>query len=237
MMRIYVFHIYVNNIVADIFHQFGFGVRKRRRAPLQDAKTALGFRTTVRVMTPRWEYRVWGEDLSDLRAEVVALNESLGLRVSRETYLVGSPDTNAKIRDEILDVKRLIKTEHDFELWTPTLKEPFPLTATTVNEVLAMVLQSDPPKPEVLSFNSSGLLAHARGGGVIVAEVTKRRETYRQGDCLLEFVDATINGFTRHTVAIESEELSTAFELAARLGISTFPNQSYPAAIRRTLQM
>jgi exopolyphosphatase/guanosine-5'-triphosphate,3'-diphosphate pyrophosphatase len=188
-------------------------------------------------MAPRWEYRVWGEDLSELRAKVAALEASLGVRVSRETYLVGSPDTNAKIRAEILEVKRLLKTDRAFQLWTPTLKEPFPLAAATVSEVLAIVLGSDSPRLEVSSFEMANFLAQAKRAGVIVAEVSKRRDGYRHEGCLLEFAEVTVGGSTLHTVAIESEDLETAGDLAARMGISTLPNQSYPMTIRHALHI
>lgn len=235
---IYVFHIYVKNIVTYIFPPIRFWLQSSTIHGVDlTPKPFLGFRTTVLVMTPRWEYRVWGEDLSELRAEVVALDESLGLRVSQETYLVGSLDTNAKIRSGILEVKRLIEIEQAFQLWTPTLKEAFPLPEATVAEVLALVLGSDPPRSGVPSFETSGFLTHARGAGVIVADARKRRDGYRHKGCILEFAEVTINGSTLNTVAVESEELATATDLAARLGIDTLPNQSYPTAIRHTLHL
>ena len=188
-------------------------------------------------MAPRWEYRVWGEDLSELRAKMAALEHSLGVRISHETYLVGSPDTNAKIRAEILDVKRLLKTDRAFQLWTPTLKEPFPLVAATVHEVLAIVLGSDSPRLEVSPFEMAGFLAQAQKAGVVLVEVSKKRDGYRHEGCLLESAEVTVGGSTLFTVAIESEDLETAGYLAARLGISTLPNQSYPMAIRDALHI
>ncbi len=82
--------------------------------------------------------------------------------------------TNAKIRAGILEVKRLLKTDRAFQLWTPTLKEPFPLAAATVSEVLAIVLGSDSPRSEMSSFEMANFLAQAKRAGVIVAEVSKR---------------------------------------------------------------
>jgi len=188
-------------------------------------------------MTPRYEYRIWAKDLRDLGACLATQCEPLGERSSDETYLVLNVDINVKIRSEIVDIKKLIRTEKGFQLWTPILKEPFPLTAPTVQEVLVHLAGPNAPAGGAEPLEVGHFLALAEEVGAVVVTVSKRRHGYRDEGCILEFAEVTLDGYVLQTVAVESEDLPAATELATRLRINDLPNQSYPMAIRQVLRM
>jgi hypothetical protein len=228
-----VIHIYVNNIVSDTSP-----IPWSPDAEARLRNSVIPTPATVHSMTPRYEYRVWAPDLTELEARLAKHCEPLGMRVSEETYLVVlRADLNIKIRSGILDVKQLVRTERSFQLWTPLLKEGFPLPASSARELLAHLTDSDPPAGPGESFTIDGFLALAEEAGAVRASVAKRRHGYLQAGCILEFAEVTINGSDLHTVAVESEDLGSAIEVAAQLGIDELPNQSYQTAIRHVLRV
>lgn len=187
-------------------------------------------------MTPRYEYRVWAPDLSELAARLAAHCEPLATRVSEESYLVPPrTDLNIKIRAGTLDIKQLVRTERGFELWTPIVKEAFPLSPTSAGEVMAYLAESSPSQGGDEPLEIEDFLARAETAGAATVPVTKQRHGYLHEDCILEFAEVTINRFAVQTVAVEGEDLDTVGKVAGRLGIDELPNQSYPQKIRRIL--
>lgn len=189
-------------------------------------------------MTPRYEYRVWAPDLTELEARLVERCEPLGVRASEEIYLVfRRTDLNVKIRSGVLDIKQLVGAEREFQLWTPTLKEAFPMPLSAAAEVLADITRSDPPaagdEPVVLDR----FLALAEEVGAVVVKVAKTRHGYWHEGCILEFAEVVIDGSSLHTVAVESDDLDAAVDLATQLGVDELPNQSYQTAIRHALSV
>lgn len=60
----------------------------------------------------RYEFRVWGNDLTTLFARLRDAGGREGTEESRETYVVShiASPFNVKIRADLLDVKKLIET-------------------------------------------------------------------------------------------------------------------------------
>ena len=187
-------------------------------------------------MTPRFEYRVWAPDLTELAGRLAMQCKPTGVRVSQESYLVHPrTDLNIKIRGEILDIKQLVRTQQGFQLWTPILKQAFPISASSAAEVLGYLAGSPPPDGEHAPFDIDEFLARAKDAGSAMATVAKQRHGYLHEGCILEFAEVTINGSGVHSVAIESEDLDAALAVADHLGINELPNQSYQRAIRHSL--
>ena len=188
-------------------------------------------------MTPRYEYRVWAPDLTELAGRLEMVCTPLGVRVSEETYVVHPrTDLNIKIRAETLDIKQLVRIQQGFQLWTPILKEAFPLSASSAAEAMGYLAET-PSADKQASLDMDEFLARAEETGTAMATVTKHRHGYVLEECILEFAEVTINGLGLHSVAIESEDLDSALAVADRLGINEHPNESYQRAIRRALGM
>ena len=79
---------------------------------------------------PRWEWRTFDTSLNAIEGRIAGALEHVAPHTSAEIYLLrlGGPQ-NAKIRDGILDVKRLQQVDvNGLELWEPVLKAKFPLS-------------------------------------------------------------------------------------------------------------
>ena len=85
-------------------------------------------------IVPRWEWRTFDASLNAIEDRIAAALEHVAPHTSAEIYLLrlGGPQ-NAKIRDGILDVKRLHQVDvNGLELWEPVLKAKFPLSQNDV---------------------------------------------------------------------------------------------------------
>jgi hypothetical protein len=182
-------------------------------------------------MRPRWEYRVWGRRLDELHTGLQTFCTPTGVRTSEETYIVGALNLNVKIRFGVLDVKRLIDVQRSFQLWTPTFKGGFPLAAESIDEVLGDLLGPHSPADTQDAYGIEEFLILARNSGAIVAAASKHRHGFTHRDTILEFAEVTIDGSAVQSVAVETEDLTTAVEVAMELGIDRLPNESYPMAI------
>ena len=155
-------------------------------------------------MTPRFEYRVWATDLTELAGRLAMHCTPLGVRTSEETYLVHPrTDINIKIRAETLDIKQLVREQRGFQLWTPILKEAFPISASSAAEVMEYLAETPPSAGEHAPLDIDEFLARAEDAVTAIATVTKQRHGYLQEGCILEFAEVTINGLGVHSVAVE----------------------------------
>jgi hypothetical protein len=187
---------------------------------------------------PRFEFRVWGHELSAACDRLRQLAEPAATLESRELYVVaeGCDDTNAKIRNEVLDVKILQRVVDRCEQWQPWIKAGFPIAGSLLGEELLPRLGVTDLSIEREVAATSELIAllqnHPRIG---VARVSKQRTKYIIPGCLAEQAIVTIDGHRLETVAIESADVGALGELRSALGLESFENVSYPRAIKLTL--
>ncbi len=93
-------------------------------------------------IVPRWEWRTFGTDFG--AAGSLAALEPTAIQESDEVYLRTGSGPIVKIRDGLMDVKVLQDVSSEgLEQWVPVMKEGFPLAATDVENVFAM-LEIDP---------------------------------------------------------------------------------------------
>ena len=87
---------------------------------------------------PRFEFRVWGQDLSGPAGRLQALASPTATLESDEVYVVaeGCDDTNTKLRDDVLDVKVLQRVVERCEQWQPWIKAEFPVPAALLTQEL-----------------------------------------------------------------------------------------------------
>jgi len=94
--------------------------------------------------TPRWEWRTFSTRLADIEAKI-GLAVQIAPRQSDEVYLLNSTTPHsAKIRDGVLEVKRLQQVDSSgLELWSPAFKAAFPLSAPVLQSAFT-ALDSHP---------------------------------------------------------------------------------------------
>src|SRR5262245_55121053 len=88
-------------------------------------------------VVPRWEWRMFSEDLGEVGAKFAAL-EPERVQESDETYLLSlKGNASVKVRDGVLDVKELVAVDADgLEQCRPVLKATVPLSPDDVRGVM-----------------------------------------------------------------------------------------------------
>ena len=82
---------------------------------------------------PRFEFRTFGHDFNNYHKKMAKLSlpvpDDLRVRISDEIYIISNnvDDTNIKVRNNKLDVKKLIHVRDNLEQWNTIIKHDFPI--------------------------------------------------------------------------------------------------------------
>jgi hypothetical protein len=184
---------------------------------------------------PRYEFRIWSESLSPLRAKLEAKAEARETK-SQETYLISAvtEKCNAKIRAALMDIKVLIAEDRGLEQWKPIMKSGFPLARAVITEQIIPSLQLTPPALPRDEYTMDEFFQEVvqKEPKIAVVDVAKTRYQFNIGRCAIEYSNITINKLRRDTVAVESTDPNAVLQLVRELGINE-PNVSYIREIRR----
>lgn len=191
--------------------------------------------------TPRYEFRVWGRDLALLFARLQEASDLEEIEDSAESYIVCSRAIrfNTKVRGGSLDVKELLKTRGQLELWRPYLKAGFPLTRQTIQDRVCPVLSLDPQQIVLPAYELDLFITTIidPSPDLTLVPVNKRRYRFTIETCLAEFTDVSVCGEHIDTVAVESQDVAATLRAIARLGLCGQQNQSYQDALRAILRI
>jgi exopolyphosphatase / guanosine-5'-triphosphate,3'-diphosphate pyrophosphatase len=183
-------------------------------------------------IVPRWEWRVFGEDVAAAEPAFAALDPGAVVE-SDELYLLAATRANVKVRNDLLDIKVLREVDADgLERWEPVLKEDFPLPAAQVSRLFDALGVVPPPLTRD-AYTLDQLLAELvePDGGVRPVRVHKRRVRYTIGGCMAELSDVEAEGRSTRTVAVESEDASAVIAAVRSLGLDGELNTSYPLGL------
>ncbi len=188
-------------------------------------------------ITPRYEFRVWGDDLDAQRKHLEGAAPGKA-QESGETYIVSAltDTTNVKIRGGLLDIKELLDVSGGLERWTPTLKEPFPIAAGIIGGKILPGLRVDSPKLVRDGYTLDQLIAEVvrPNAKLRAVELTKNRTQYSIKGTTAEFTIVRLkDGQRTQTVAVESEDASAVRAVVKELGIDGAANTSYVKALKR----
>jgi exopolyphosphatase / guanosine-5'-triphosphate,3'-diphosphate pyrophosphatase len=186
-------------------------------------------------ITPRWEWRAFGDVLAGGFEDV----EPVSTQESDEVYLLSAAGGDiVKVRDGLLDVKRLEQVdEAGLEQWRPVLKTPFPVSAADVARALRglglvhLALDADTYALDRLLDDVVHPHPELRA-----VEVHKRRERYVVGGCSAESTDVQTSFGSTHTVAVESEHPQLVVAALRELGLEGRPNVNYARGLEELLR-
>ena len=187
---------------------------------------------------PRYEYRVWGEQLADVARRLIAAGERAEVRQTEETYIsLPSPSLNPKIRAGLLDVKVLVEVVDGFERWDPRLKFAFPVAADSLRASFFPLLGLGSPSLQRGSYTANEFVDEVvwPHPSLSAVEVVKLRVSYRLTGCLAEISDVIVAGRGMQTVAVESEDLALLHAACSRIDLQDLQNRSYPTMIKEIL--
>jgi hypothetical protein len=187
----------------------------------------------------RFEFRIFGHGFGREIDEIRRRSFCSVIEEVHDTYLVTSAtdSNNVKIRGQSLSVKKLIGIEQELELWKPSLKLDFPLTASVINKKIFKVLAVPVPLLNEEEFNAKTFIMNVirPHPEVRVAEVFKRRFLFQVERCKVEIDELLVNGAAIQSLAIESEEAAEVLRIRQLLDMQRYENVSYPVLLKRIM--
>ena len=187
----------------------------------------------------RYEFRVWAETLKDPGTQLQRLAAADRLEASEETYLISAATDrcNAKIRDDLLDVKLLIASDRGLEQWKPSLKIGFPLESSVISTQVFPKLELETPYLSKLHYQMDEFLDLfvSAQPSIPLVPVYKTRQRFTLSTCRAELSNVTINNVSQETMAVESDDPDAVLQLIRQLGIGDMANTSYIRQIKQLL--
>jgi hypothetical protein len=186
----------------------------------------------------RFEFRQFGDDLTDVRDRFAALGEGKKHPVRRETYIVTrlNIESNVKTRAGKLEVKVLRSRQQTLEFWERTLSSDFPISVDDIEKVVMPPLGLDLEIGERGALTERALMALVSGQHALATiEIEKERTLFDLGDCEGEFCKLRIGDDKLHTVSIETPDAIVAADVLAKVGLSDAANESYAEYLQRRL--
>jgi exopolyphosphatase / guanosine-5'-triphosphate,3'-diphosphate pyrophosphatase len=191
-------------------------------------------------MKARYEFRIWAQNLAGLRDKLQQAATPSHTEPSHETYLISATTDrcNAKIRNDLLDIKVLIGNDRGFEQWKPVLKAGFPLERPVIEAQIFPALEVILLRLEREQYSMAEFLDEVAGAHpkIKVVAVSKTRLQFNLDGCQAEFASTTIDGVAMDTVAAESADPDAVARAIRRLGIEGLSNTSYIRQIKQMLE-
>jgi len=177
-------------------------------------------------IVPRWEWRTFGDDFGPAEAALVGGQEPERAQESDEIYVLSrAADASVKVRDGLMDVKRLEEVNSDgLEQWRPVLKNSFPLSATDVATMLqALGVSAQTTRDD---YTLEQLLSDLvePNPSLAAVDVHKQRAHYSIGGCMAELSEISSGGRSTRTIVVEGEDPELISAAVRELGLQDRPN-------------
>lgn len=194
----------------------------------------------VSAVVPRYEYRIFGNNLDKYIQKIKELSELEKTRHMDSVYLI-TPwrrKNNVKIRGEVMDIKTLEQEYKGLEQWNPLMVGEFPLEADVIKSVVFPALGVESPVFERKKYTLKQFLKEVVSidPDLAVAFVKKTRHAYTIAECITEIAEIKVNGAGIKTICIEAEDPEKVLSAKKLLGLeNNTENVSYPLALKRIM--
>ncbi len=123
-------------------------------------------------IVPRWEWRIFGESFGPAERRVRLARARVGRwRATSSTCSRAPSDASVKVRDGLMDVKRLLAVDDDgLEQWTPVLKVAVPAVARRTSAFVLETLACAAPPLERDRTRSTRSPASSRTRGLLAVD-------------------------------------------------------------------
>lgn len=194
----------------------------------------------VSAVIPRYEFRIFGNDLVKHIKKIEQLSTKQMTREMDSVYLLTSwkRKNNVKIREGVMDIKVLEQEYQGLQQWSPFLVGEFPLDNDVIKTVVFPALGIESPVFERKNYTLKQFINEVVtiDPDLAVAYVWKRRHAYTVGECITEIAEIKVNGAFIKTICIESEDPEKVINAKQIIGIgSNVENVSYPLALKRIM--
>ena len=193
----------------------------------------------LKSMIARWEWRTFGLDFNKLTAEIKRYPQG-NRKTSDEVYILSQvKNNNIKIQGNRIDVKRLEATDQNYlEQWCPVMKEKFPMSASTVIELLQFlgisIVVVKRTQYSCTQFLEELIVPNKR---LTVVHVKKDRFIYVVNQCIVELVDTEFDGRPFKTICIEHANPEYVLDTAKMLGLEGTKNVNYIMAMKEVFRV
>jgi hypothetical protein len=181
-------------------------------------------------VTPRTEFRVFGDDTVDAWDDLARVGTPEGHPEARtDTYLVvpGRVDASLKLRGDSLELKTLRGSADGLETWEPAGEVGFPIDPETLEAAFLRPAGVRLDLPATAIDRARFLaLAHA-APDVRVVEVAKRRRRFRLHGATAELAGIRVEGRPDRSVAVEDADPGVVSRAIAAIGLAGRRNVSY----------
>jgi exopolyphosphatase/guanosine-5'-triphosphate,3'-diphosphate pyrophosphatase len=156
-------------------------------------------------------------------------------QVSDEVYLLSRRgDSSVKVRDGLMDVKRLERVDHGgLEQWRPVLKAEFPLRGADVGAVWS-ALGVEVPALARGEYTLEQLRKELIGTDhdLQAVDVHKVRRHYTVAGAMTELSELSVAAGSSPTVAVESEDPERVQAALSELGLAGRENVNVPLGLK-----
>jgi len=188
---------------------------------------------------PRWEWRTFGENLSFGEANI-RKHEQGQVRESSEIYILSdASNDNTKIRDELMDIKTLLRVNNNgLEQWTPILKAGFPIHITDLAVVYkAFNIKYPYFQKDEYSYDEYLNELIKPANELQIVNVFKKRPGYTINDCIVEIAEVKFNEFHTKTIAVEHPDPELVISTVKELELIELENINYIKAMKQSVGM
>tara|TARA_B100000949_G_scaffold206367_1_gene197032 strand:- start:953 stop:1579 length:627 start_codon:yes stop_codon:yes gene_type:complete len=196
--------------------------------------------TLIETQEPRFEFRSFGKDFSLQAKKMKQLSgpvpKNVRARKSKEIYIISITNdiANTKIRDDKIDIKRLIQTKDSLEQWEPVTKTGFPvLKEYLLNQFFPSLSAISP----ILYNNFYSVSAFIKiiddHKDLCAIHVSKERFGYMVNKTICEVANVTINNTRLVTISSESIDTGAVKKTLIDTGLESVENINYLQAIKR----
>ncbi len=189
---------------------------------------------------PRYEFRIFYADSSVLFEKMKPFGEAEKIRTMNSVYLLtrGNRKNNIKIRDGIMDIKKLESKYQSLEQWNPFLVGAFPLKREVIKNVVFPAMGIEAPVFEREKYSLYQFIQEVINPDpdLSVAHVQKKRSAFTVNDCIAEVAECIVNGAAIASLCVEDENPEKVQKALEMLDIEPeTENVSYPLALKRLM--
>ncbi len=192
----------------------------------------------VTTIIPRYEFRIFGNNLDPVIQNITKLSRKEMTRKMDSVYLLTpwKRRNNIKIREGVMDIKVLEQEFEKLQQWSPFLVGEFPMKSEVIKTTVFPALGVESPVFERKEYTLKEFIDEVVSidPDLSVAYVWKTRHAYTIADCITEIAEIKVNGTSVKTICIESEDPNNVIEAKKILGIAeSTENVNYPLALKR----
>ena len=189
---------------------------------------------------PRWEWRTFGSRFG-ISEEKIQNHKLANFKRSTEKYILSRKSgDNCKIRDDLMDIKRLKQINGDkLEQWCPILKTSFPMRKESIETLFRDFFNADIPAFTRESYTYEQYLEEvvASCEDLEIVDVYKERSIYVINLAIVEIAEVTFNDTPTRTICVEHEDPQNVINTVRQLNLDRYENINYLRAMKDAVGM